>query len=253
MITKEDLSMAFMTLHLRSNALELNTVVNVLIPQDVKKDEKLKVLYLLHGYIGDHTDWMRYTSIERYSWNYRFAIVMPAVNNSYYTDTVSGLNYFTYVSKELPEMLSNLFPISTKREDNYVAGLSMGGYGALKIALTYPERYAKAASLSGALDLDEIRRIAQDRDTWFNAVFGYKPSQNTPTDLRYLVDLHVKHDVTLPDLFIGCGTEDFLYQDNLKFKTFLEERHIKHTYIESPGTHDWAFWDAYIQKVLAWL
>lgn len=247
--------MAFLTLHLRSNALDLNTTVNVILPQDVKKDEKLKVLYLLHGYIGDHTDWMRYTSIERYAWNYRLAIVMPAVNNSYYTDTVSGLNYFTYVSKELPDFITSLLPISTKREDNYVAGLSMGGYGALKIALTYPERYSKAASLSGALDLDKIRELAsqEPRNTWFNAVFGLKPSQNTASDLKYLIDLHLKHDVKLPDLFIACGTEDFLYQDNKKFIQFLNLKNVNHTYYESPGSHDWGFWDFYIQKVLAWL
>lgn len=247
--------MAFLTLHLRSNALDLNTTVNVILPQDVKKDEKLKVLYLLHGYIGDHTDWMRYTSIERYAWNYRLAIVMPAVNNSYYTDTVSGLNYFTYVSKELPDMITSLLPISSKKEDNYVAGLSMGGYGALKIALTYPERYSKAASLSGALDLDSIRELAsqEPRNTWFNAVFGLKPSQNTSSDLKYLIDLHLKHDVKLPDLFIACGTEDFLYQDNKKFIQFLNLKNVNHTYYESPGSHDWGFWDFYIQKVLAWL
>ncbi len=247
--------MAFLTLHIKSNVLDLNTTVNVILPQDVKKDEKLKVLYLLHGYIGDHTDWMRYTSIERYSWNYRLAIVMPAVNNSYYTDTVSGLPYFTYISKELPELLSSLLPLSNKREDNYVAGLSMGGYGALKVALTYPERYSKAASLSGALDIDEIRKIAQSqpRDLWFNAVFGLKPSQNTPSDLKYLIDLHLKHHVGLPDLFVACGTEDFLYNDNIKFKDFLENRNVKHTYFESKGAHDWGFWDTYIQKVLAWL
>lgn len=247
--------MAFLTLHLRSNALDLNTTVNVILPQDIKKDEKLKVLYLLHGYIGDHTDWMRYTSIERYAWNYRLAIVMPAANNSYYADTVSGLNYFTYISKELPELMTTLFPISSKREDNYVAGLSMGGYGAFKIALTYPERYAKAASLSGALDIDSIREMTngQPRNEWFNAVFGLKPSQNTPSDLNYLIDLHLKHDVKLPDLYLACGKEDFLYQDNLKFKDFLTSKSVKHVYEESKGTHDWAFWDAYIQKVLAWL
>lgn len=247
--------MAFLTLHFRSNALELNTTVNVILPQDIKKDEKLKVLYLLHGYIGDHTDWMRYTSIERYAWNYRLAIVMPAVNNSYYTDTVSGLNYFTYVAKELPEFITSLLPVSAKREDNYVAGLSMGGYGALKIALTYPERYSKAASLSGALDIDEIRKLAnqEPRNVWFNAVFGYKPSQNTPSDLKYLIDLHLQHQVMIPDLFIACGTEDFLYNDNKNFKNYLDQKDVKHVYYESTGAHDWAFWDEYIRKVLAWL
>lgn len=247
--------MAFLTLNIRSNVLDLNTTVNVILPQDVKKDEKLKVLYLLHGYIGDHTDWMRFTSIERYSWNYRYAIVMPAVNNSYYMDTVSGLNYFTYVSKELPDIMTSLFPISSKREDNFVAGLSMGGYGALKIALTYPERYAKAASLSGALDLDEIKKIAseQPRNLWFEAVFGHHPSQNTPTDLRYLIDLHLQCGVQLPDLYLACGTEDFLYKDNVKFKEFLIDRNVKHRYEESQGTHEWSFWDTYIQKVIEWL
>ena len=247
--------MALLTLHLKSNALELNTQVNVILPQDIKKDEKLKVLYLLHGYLGDNTDWLRYTSIERYAWNYRLAIVMPAINNSYYTDTVSGLNYFTYVSKELPDLITSLLPISNKKEDNYVAGLSMGGYGALKIALTYPEKYSKAASISGALDIDNIRNLAtqEPRKTWFNAVFGQLPSQNTPSDLKYLVDLHIKHDVQIPDLFIACGTEDFLYQDNKKFIQFLNLKNVNHTYYESPGSHDWGFWDFYIQKVLAWL
>ncbi|HOI85163.1 MAG TPA: alpha/beta hydrolase family protein [Acholeplasmataceae bacterium] len=247
--------MAFLTLHVRSNALELNTTVNVLIPQDVKKNEKLKVLYLYHGYIGDHTDWMRYTSLERYAWAYRYAIVMPAVNNSYYMDTASGMNYFTYVSKELPELMTTLLPISDKREDSYLCGLSMGGYGAFKVALTYPERFSKAASLSGALDIEEIRRLADDqpRNVWFNSVFGMKPTQHTPVDLRHLIELHLKHDVKLPELFIGCGTEDFLYKDNVKFHEFLNQQGVNHTYVESPGVHDWAFWDQYIQKVLAWL
>jgi S-formylglutathione hydrolase FrmB len=180
---------------------------------------------------------------------------MPAVNNSYYMDTPTGMNYFTYVAKELPELMSNLFPISDKREDSYVCGLSMGGYGAFKVALTYPERFSKAASLSGALDIEEIRRLAneQPRNVWFNRVFGVKTTQGTPIDLRHLVQLHLSHFVKLPELFMGCGTEDFLYQDNVKFHDFLNQKGVQHTYMESPGVHDWAFWDAYIQKVLAWL
>jgi S-formylglutathione hydrolase FrmB len=151
--------------------------------------------------------------------------------------------------------MTSLLPISSKREDQYVAGLSMGGYGALKVALTYPDRFAKAASLSGALDIDEIKKIAneQPRNVWFDAVFGIKPIQNTTNDLKYLIDLHLKHNVELPDLYVACGTEDFLYKDNIAFRDFLIDRNVKHLYEESPGTHDWAFWDTYIQKVLAWL
>jgi len=244
-----------MTLHLRSDALELNTTVNLLIPQDVKVGEKFKVLYLLHGYIGDHTDWTRYTSIERYAWEYRYAIVMPAVNNSYYMDTASGLKYFTYITKELPQFITTMFPVSDKKEDTFIAGLSMGGYGALKAALTYPERYQKAASLSGALNIDHIADLAVEdpKNAWFRSVFGNKPTQNTSNDLKYLIRLHKRHNVQLPNLYLVCGTEDFLYQDHVQFHQFLVDEKIDHIYLDAPGVHDWAFWDEHIQKILAWL
>jgi S-formylglutathione hydrolase FrmB len=244
-----------MTLHLRSDALELNTTVNLLIPQDVKVGEKFKVLYLLHGYIGDHTDWTRYTSIERYAWEYRYAIVMPAVNNSYYMDTASGLKYFTYITKELPQFITTMFPVSDKKEDTFIAGLSMGGYGALKAALTYPERYQKAASLSGALNIDHIADLAVEdpKNVWFRSVFGNKPTQNTSNDLKYLIRLHKRHNVQLPNLYLVCGTEDFLYQDHVQFHQFLVDEKIDHIYLDAPGVHDWAFWDEHIQKILAWL
>lgn len=247
--------MAFMTLHLRSDALELNTTVNLLIPQDVKVGEKFKVLYLLHGYIGDHTDWTRYTSIERYAWEYRYAIVMPAVNNSYYMDTASGLKYFTYITKELPQFITTMFPVSDKKEDTFIAGLSMGGYGALKAALTYPERYQKAASLSGALNIDHIADLAIEdpKNAWFRSVFGNKPTQNTSNDLKYLIRLHKRHNVQLPNLYLVCGTEDFLYQDHVQFHQFLVDEKIDHIYLDAPGVHDWAFWDEHIQKILVWL
>jgi S-formylglutathione hydrolase FrmB len=247
--------MAVMDVTLYSDALGFNTHVRIIFPQDIKKNEKLRVLYLLHGYMGDYTDWSRFTSIERYNWPYRFVIVMPSIHNSYYTDAKFGLNFFTFVAKELPSFIQSYLPVSMKREDTFVAGLSMGGYGALKIALTYPDRYAKAASLSGALDIDDIQSYSKGtpREPWFLAIFGENSARNTGNDLNYLVKDALDKKKILPDLFIGCGTEDFLYQINLDFKAFLDQHHVSYTYHESKGDHSWAFWDEYIQKVLAWI
>ncbi len=247
--------MALFECNYHSAVLELSQSVTVILPQDIKENEKIKVLYLLHGYIGNHTDWVRYTSIERYVQNHRIAVVMPAVNNSYYTDMVFGLRYFTYVTEELPRLIASTFPISTKKEDQYVCGLSMGGYGALKIALTYPERYHKAASLSGALDLEHIRELAKqnNRIDFFVATFGKQTTKKTKNDLYTLVQLAKTKKTTFPDLYLGCGTEDFLYQDNQAFISFLKQENIKFTYEESKGDHNWGFWDTYIQKVLYWM
>src|SRR5262249_36404389 len=120
------------------------------------------VLYLLHGMSDDHTVWQRRTSIERYVTRLNLAVVMPAVQRSFYTDTQTGQRYWTFISEEVPAVARAYFPLSELREETYVAGLSMGGYGAFKLALTYPERYAAAASLSGALDVVALAQAAAE-------------------------------------------------------------------------------------------
>ncbi len=247
--------MANISCHFNSAVLELNTQLEIIIPDDIKENEKIKVLYLLHGYFGNHTDWTRMSSIERYISKYRVAVVMPSVNNSYYTDMVYGLNYFTYMTEELPRFIENTFPVSKQREDHYVCGLSMGGYGALKMALTYPNKYKMAASLSGALNLDHIQTLSMTngRKSQFEATFGTKPVKGTHDDLKYLLSQMPKKDKESLNIFVGCGTEDFLYHDNVDFVSFLKEQKVNCTYVESSGAHDWAFWDSYIQKVIQWM
>jgi putative tributyrin esterase len=247
--------MALFECNIKSDTLELNVSVNVIIPQDVKKGEKLQAVYLLHGYIGNHTDWCRYSSVERYAWEHRFAIIMPAVNNSYYANTKFGQRYLDYVSIELPEIMSKIFPISEQREDNFVCGLSMGGYGALRVALHNPKRFSKAASLSGAVNIDSIKKLVENtpRKPFTNATFGEAPTKNTENDLLYLIQTHQKNKQELPEIYFACGTEDFLYQDNLEFKNELDYLKVSYTYEESKGDHNWAFWDEYLKKVLYWL
>lgn len=247
--------MSWIECHLRSRALDLNTSVNVILPEGIQANEKLKVLYLLHGYIGDHTDWMRYSSIERYAEKYRLAIVMPSVNNSYYTDMVYGMPYFTYVSEELTHWITRVFPVSKKGSDHFIAGLSMGGYGAFKIAFSKPEYFAKAVSLSGALDIERIRLLSSGnhRDAQFEATFGKQPITGTASDLKHLVNKIQKKNKSMPELFLACGTEDFLYEDTQSFMKYLDVHHIHYHFEPSKGEHNWAYWDRMIIRVLDWL
>src|SRR3989304_2890072 len=166
-----------------SEVLTLGCAMHVLLPQrpladaQKKPQKKFRTLYLLHGHSDDHTAWQRWTSIERYVEGLNLVVVMPAVHLSFYTDMVYGGKYWTFISEEVPAVVRDIFPLSSDRKDNFVAGLSMGGYGAFKLAFTHPERYAAAASISGAVDIPpEIRigvRCAQPFELRHDAlVFG---------------------------------------------------------------------------------
>lgn len=256
--------MAFIQCDFFSDVLGLSCSMNVILPQNTKKQigmtgkagqEKCPVLYLLHGMSDDHTIWMRRTSIERYVASLGIAVVMPAVNKSYYLDMANGDNYGEFISDELPTLAQSFFPISDKREDTYVAGLSMGGYGAFLLALTHPDKFCAAASLSGALNIARISDWSDEsRVSLHQRIFG--SSENIPGSAMDLLAISKKlaeSGQQLPRLFQCCGTEDFLYQDNLVFKDHIEKLPFDHTYVEGPGAHEWGYWDEHIQQVLNWM
>ena len=247
-----------------SETLTLGCAMNVLLPQrplaDAQKKprKKLRTLYLLHGHSDDHTAWQRYTSIERYAEDLNLAVVMPAVHLSFYTDMAHGGKYWQFISEEVPALVRDMFPLSTRSEDNFVAGLSMGGYGAFKLAFTHPDRYAAAASLSGALDIREVVKAHRDpaNKAWLaemRTVFG-DPSKvpGSKHDLFTLAKKVAKGKVK-PRLYQCCGTEDQLYADNLRFRDVVRKLPLDLTYEEGPGEHNWAYWDKMIQNVLAWM
>ena len=210
------------------------------------------VLYLLHGLSDDDTIWLRRTSIERYVAPLGLAVVMPQVHRSFYTDEAYGGRYWTFLSEELPQLVGSFFRVSASRDDTFVAGLSMGGYGALKWALRQPERFAAAASLSGAVDIDGLRGRPRPQDPHlFTRVFGDQPLAGTPDDVRWL--LEQAEPATLPALWVGCGTEDALYADNVRFVEACASAGIPVTTSFIPGEHEWGLWDQQIQQVLAWL
>ena len=207
------------------------------------------VLYLLHGLSDDCTIWERRTSIERYATEKGIAVVMPEVRRSFYADEAVGEAYWTFVAEELPRIVARTFRVSTAREDTFVAGLSMGGFGAFKLALNHPERFAAAASLSGAVDLTSM-----DLDwtgTLAQRVWGGREIAGTADDLLGL--LGKRDPAELPALFLDCGTEDQLIDQNRRFLAAAEQAEVEVASRLRPGAHTWEFWDEGIQDVLDWL
>lgn len=248
--------------HFFSETLGIRSSMNVLLPQRALIDEKSKrkphyrTLYLLHGHSDDHTVWMRWTSIERYVEGLNLAVVMPAVNLSFYTDMAHGGAYWQFISEEVPMRVRDLFSLSAKREDNFVAGLSMGGYGAFKLALSHPDRFAAAASLSGAVDICEVVRVKKHEPlnaAWLvemQNIFGdLSKVPGSKHDLFVLAKKAAKGPVR-PRLYQCCGTEDFLYADNIRFRDAVRKLPLDLTYEEGPGEHVWGYWDKMIQNAL---
>ncbi len=247
--------MAFFACNFISETLEVDVSVSVTLPQhtEVERSDATHVqegpppvLYLLHGLTDDHTRWHRDTLVERYAEEAGLAVVMPAVHHSFYSDEVHGHRYWTYVSEELPDLVQSFFRVSDRPEDTFVAGLSMGGYGALKLALTYPDRYAAAASLSGALD---IRYLIghEERTALFHRAFD-----DTIRDSDDLFAL-LASTQSIPPLYVGCGTSDGLFEANERFIAAATAAGVDLTIDLRPGDHEWSLWDAMIADVIAWL
>ncbi len=256
--------MALIHCHFFSQILGQMSTMSVIIPDPGPRvagvtpntrPARYPTLYLLHGLSDDHTTWQRRTAIERYVEGLNLAVVMPAVQRSFYTDMVTGPRYWTFISEEVPAVARHFFPLSEDRNENYVAGLSMGGYGAFKLALTYPERYAAAASLSGALDVVRLAQAGHDAgQRELQHIFGEAGALgDSPNDLFSLAAQAVAPGRSRPRLYQWCGTEDFLYADNVHFREHAESLGLAVTYEEGPGGHEWSCWDAQIQQVLAWL
>ena len=247
--------MALMHLVYFSDVLGVQTPVDVIIPEgkqgigvDAAGEEKLPaVLYLLHGYSDDQTIWQRRTSVERYAASHNLAIVMPGVNHSFYCNELYGERYWDFVSQELPMMMHRFFRLSDKPEDTFVAGLSMGGYGAMKLALNQPERFGAAASFSGAVDIASTSK--RHAHNW-KRITGGKSIRGTENDLLHMLKVNgtAEHK---PRLYVSCGTADFLYGQHKKFIPALKKAGWDVTAYEEPdATHEWGFWDREIRKFI---
>jgi len=253
--------MALMRCDFFSEVLGLSTSMTVILPQATHGQIGMQgahgssappVLYLLHGLSDDDTIWARRTSIERYVAPLGIAVVMPQVHKSFYTDEASGLPFWTFLSQELPSVVQQFFRVSSRPQDTFVAGLSMGGYGAMQWALREPWRFAGAASLSGALMISNVGHEDEpDFADLMHRVFGPTPIAGTDRDVSHLVTT-VDPDA-VPPLYVACGTEDFLFRANEYVVGLAKAAGVDVTVDFGPGDHEWEYWDTTIQKVLAWL
>ena len=247
--------MALLTCDFFSDALQVGTSMTVVLPQQIEEQIGVTVdgpsgppplLYLLHGLSDDHTSWHRYTAIARYAEKAGLAVVMPAVHRSFYTNEAQGHRYWDFVSEELPGIVHEFFRVTDRPEETFVAGLSMGGFGALKLALTHPERYAAAASLSGGLELRTLM-LLPERGDLLRRVFG-----GTVTDSDDVFTL-LQQASGVPPLYLGCGTEDPLLPGTQRFADEATAAGLDVTVDLRPGIHEWAVWDPMIADVIAWL
>jgi len=258
--------MALLHVNFFSDVLGMCMQMDVILPQKTSgqigmegqvKEGKIPTLYLLHGMSDDHTIWQRRTSIERYVSEMGIAVIMPTTHLGWYTDMAHGNRYWTFISKELPEICKSLFNnLSDKREETFVAGLSMGGYGAIKMGLAASETFGVVASLSGGLDVKDVCSIVNNEDNnelWKNIFGQLDQLENSENDLFTLASKLKASGRALPKVYMWCGTEDFLYHQNIKMKNHLTDLGFELTYEESPGDHEWKYWDEKIQNVLKWI
>ncbi|MCI8402490.1 MAG: acetylesterase [Lachnospiraceae bacterium] len=261
--------MAFITMNLMSQSLMRTVPVNVVLPVDkiafpgMKKrpEAPFKTLYLLHGVFGSYIDWVNGTRVQRYADENNLCVVMPSGDNASYIDRpASGNNYGEFVGRELVELTRKIFPLSHRREDTFIGGLSMGGYGAIRNGLKYHETFGAIAALSSALNMEDFKNLTNEspmmifRRDFVEAVFGdLDEALESDKNPRYLVKQLLKKKAEFPAIYLACGEEDSLLHYNQDFAAFLEENGVKATFEVGPGNHEWDFWDRYIKKAIDWL
>ena len=261
--------MAFIQMNIFSKTLMRTVPVNVILPVDkigadndeISDKKSYKILYLLHGILGNYMDWVTGTRIQRYAEEHDLVVVMPSGDNAAYIDQVASHNlYGEFIGKELVEMTRKMFPLSCKKEDTFIGGISIGGYGAMRNGLKYHETFGAIISLSGVLNIDKFRERNNDTDNFIErrdfteAVWGdlnkVAISDKNP---KYLVEQMLKQGVRFPKIYLACGKDDFLLEANEEFRDYLKEKGIEVTYESGEGGHEWDFWDEYIEKAIQWL
>ena len=247
-----------------SKILEMETGITIVTPNDFVADHPYQVVYLLHGLCGRNGDWADYTMLPVYANEYHIIFIMPEVARSFYTDMKYGLKYFTYITEELPTICKSIFNISAKREDTAVIGASMGGYGALKCALSKPEQYGYCCAFSSAClflkeyldsqrtqgDMKEFKAAyGEQLFTDFQSAFG-EQLKLSPQDAIFELAKKGNEQPIKPRIYCTCGTEDYLKEDNAKFCDEMKKLDFDFTYEEWPGIHDWYFFNEALKKAL---
>ncbi len=241
---------------------------NVILPLDAMPESEepnrgggpFKTIYLLHGYSGSRNDWLRYSDIELWTKSYGYAVIMPDGGNSFYLDNEDTEERFgDHIGRELVSLTRQMFPLSHRREDTVIAGLSMGGFGALRSGLKYPETFGAIIALSSALITDEVAAMQPGTGNAIAPYGYYRHTFGDPgkllgsdKDPKHLAEECVKLGL-MPDIFLACGTEDFLYTQNDVYHTYLQAIGYPHQWRTQKGSHDFDFWNKAMPAALEWL
>jgi len=245
--------MSLCEVHWSSDVLEKKVGMYVVLPDKGVGEPPFPVYYLLHGLSDDYTVWLRRTRVEWYVRQTPLIVVMPDGFRGFYTDNADGPAYATYLTEELVEFVERTFPAARSREGRFIGGLSMGGYGALRLALGRPELFASANSHSGALmhgSRNGPREGGPLTDQEFRRIFGPRPV-GSDHDLLALARRAKQSGSPLPRLLLDCGVDDFLLDDNRAFHKALTEMGVAHEYREHAGEHTWDYWDEHVKEALA--
>ncbi|HHV12108.1 MAG TPA: acetylesterase [Clostridiales bacterium] len=261
--------MALIQVNFISKSLMRTVPMNVVLPVDkmvfpgmpAREDKPYKTLYLLHGVFGNYTDWISGTNVQRWAEERDLVVVMPSGDNMFYVDQPKANNFYgEFIGKELVEITRKMFPLSHKREDTYIAGLSMGGYGAIRNGLKYHDTFGCIAGLSSALVLEGMDKRTDDapffieKRSYAESCFG-DLSKLAESDMnpKWLAKKLAGENADIPKLYMACGTSDTLFGANKDFYSYLQGLGIEATFEEGPGAHEWDFWNTYIKKVIDWL
>lgn len=261
--------MAFIQVSFLSESLMRTVNVQVILPTDKlqipgapkRGDEPYPTLYLLHGIFGSHVDWINGTKLQRWAEEKDLAVVMPAGENSFYVDREKTHELFgEFIGRELVEQTRKMFPLSRKREDTFIGGLSMGGYGALRNGLKYHDTFGRIIALSSADVVDGIEDRNDDVAAFFESrsyaegVFGdLSKVKGSDKDIRWLAEKLRGEKADLPKIYMACGEDDSLLSGNRSLRDRFEANGFDLTYEEGPGNHEWDFWNDYIKRAINWL
>lgn len=255
--------MALIQVNYVSSALQRTVPLQVILPVDkltpdgtLPAEKKFKTLYLLHGYLGNYTDWVSGTRIQRWAEERDLCVVMPSGDNAFYVDRPeTGNCYGQFIGEELVEVTRRMFPLSRKREDTFIGGLSMGGFGAMRNGLKYHDTFGAIISFSGVLQMiDNASVKPQKADLPFlEGIFGNLDEALTSDKNPAVLAKKLDGCNTKPMVYIACGTEDYLLPHSRNFRDLLKDNGFQVTYEEGPGGHEWDFWDTYIKKAIDWL
>ena len=250
---------------IKCKSLQRRTSISVILPADnihfLEDCEEIvpkpyKTLYLLHGLYGSDDIFLANTSIQKFAEDHGLAIVIPCGENSFYVDNHKSHElYGEYVGQELLDITRNIFPLSNKREDTFIAGFSMGGYGAIRNGLKYFDNFSKIGMISPALIVDDIVNYSNDNNVlhsrdFFESIFGdLNNIEGSDVDPKHLIDICMD----IPDIYMACGFDDFLYKKCEDFYDFLCEKNISLTFIRDGGEHSWEFCDKHIKKFIEYL